>query len=305
MSRRPQEWVVRVYQDRRRGPAPATAVICCALDVEYQAVLPHVDGPLEVVEERGTRYELGHFQGDQSRWNVVMALAGRENTAAGIQVERAISAFAPQVVLFVGVAGGRRTAGLGDVVAANHVYDYEPAMETDNAVLTRIKTMPTSFRMVQLAHAVVRAEQWQGRIRPSCPDIPPKALVRPIAAGSKVVAGRGAPTALLLDDRCGDAEAVETEGSGVVHGAYVNQGVDALVVRGISDLLAGKDKHADATRQPRAAAHAAAFAFELLAKLVPPAGVRTGDDTHAATGPRAVTWFAGPVNVDGSFNINN
>lgn len=262
----------------------------------------------EPVEQRGTRYELGHFQGDHARWNIALALAGRENAAAGIQVERAISAFDPQVVLFVGVAGGRRTAGIGDVVAADRVYDYEPALESDDVVRTRITSLPTSFRMVQQAHAVVRAQRWQRRILPTCPEKPPKALVRPIAAGSKVVAGRGTPTALLLDDRCGDAEAVETEGSGVVQGAYVNQGVDALVIRGISDLLSGKDKISDASTQPRASAHAAAFAFELLAKLAPTPRAAAPTAAHReppATGPRAVTWFAGPVNVDGSFNINN
>ncbi|GAA1034331.1 MULTISPECIES: tetratricopeptide repeat protein [Amycolatopsis] len=56
------------------------------------------------------------------------------------------------------------------------------------------------------------------------------------------------------------------EGYGFLHGAYANDAVDALVVRGISDLLSGKTETADQEWQPAASQHAAAFAFELLAR---------------------------------------
>lgn len=54
---------------------------------------------------------------------------------------------------------------------------------------------------------------------------------------------------------------------GFLHGAYLNQHVCALVVRGISDLVDGK-ANADRTgSQERASRHASAFCFEVLAKL--------------------------------------
>jgi nucleoside phosphorylase len=43
--------------------------------------------------------------------------------------------------------------------------------------------------------------------------------------------------------------------------------IDALVVRGISDLVGSGSKSDTAGWQERAARHASAFAFELLAKL--------------------------------------
>jgi nucleoside phosphorylase len=56
------------------------------------------------------------------------------------------------------------------------------------------------------------------------------------------------------------------EGHGVMQAAH-QRNVDALVVRGISDLLDGKAESDRTGWQPRAARHAAAFAMQVLAKL--------------------------------------
>jgi hypothetical protein len=122
---------------------------------------------------------------------------------------------------------------------------------------------------VQQARAVARRGRWLERIKPAPPQPPPAALVKPIAAGGKVVADDRSRTARLLAQSCGDAVAVDMESHGFLHGAYANEGVSALVVRGVSDLLAGKDEDSDRQWQPIAARHAAAFAFELLADLEP------------------------------------
>jgi hypothetical protein len=122
------------------------------------------------------------------------------------------------------------------VVAASVIYNYEAGMDTDAGLLTRIQTMPSSFRLVQQAHAVVREGRWALRIKPAPPETAPVAVVRPLAAGTKVVAGRDSETARMIASNCGDAQGVEMEGFGVLYAAYANK-VDALVIRGISDLL--------------------------------------------------------------------
>jgi len=242
-------------------------VILTALEVEYTAVREHLTGPLYKLEEHNTLYERGAFHNSCCAWTVVLAQTGAGNTTAGVALVRAIAEFDPQVALFVGVAGARKDLDLGDVVAADAIYDFESGRDTDGDYRPRIKTLPPSYRLVQYAQDVAREGKWQQRIQPACPHPPPRAVVKPVAAGATVVAHERSQTAQHLDRHCEDAVAIEMEGYGFLHGAYVNAHVDALVIRGISDQLTDKTPTADRHWQPPAAAHAAAFAFELLDDL--------------------------------------
>ncbi|WP_238545322.1 effector-associated domain 2-containing protein [Streptomyces bingchenggensis] len=109
----------------------------------------------------------------------------------------------------------------------------------------------------------------------------------PIAAGGRVVAHQRSEVGRRLTAGAGDAVAVDMEGFGFLAGAYVNRQVDALVIRGISDLLADKDEAHDEHWQPVASRHAAAFAFELLRRLPALAAKRTPETAPA--GPAATT----------------
>ena len=73
----------------------------------------------------------------------------------------------------------------------------------------------------------------------------------------------------LIRKHYSDALAVEMEGHGFLLGVRMNHGTQGIVVRGISDLVDGKDEENDDKWQPVAARRAAAFAFQLLAKLPP------------------------------------
>jgi nucleoside phosphorylase len=290
------------------NPAEPVAVLCAALDVEYEAIRDHIPCPVTESEERGALYEIAALPTAHGTWKVVLMLTERDNTPAAIQVERAVAVFRPQVVLFVGVAGGRRDARIGDVVAASVIYNYEAGRDTDAGLLPRVRTMPSSFRLVQQAHAVVREGRWIDRIKPAPPAAAPVASVRPLAAGTKVVAGSSSQTARLIDMNCGDAQAVEMEGFGVLHAAHANSQVDVLVIRGVSDLLDGKDKAADRSAQPAAARNAAAFALELLHRLKPDAS-RPGSAGTPPTASGAVaqsgsgTKAANTGTVQGNFTV--
>jgi hypothetical protein len=112
-----------------------------------------------------------------------------------------------------------------------------------------------------------------------------------------VVAGRASETARLIDASCGDAQAIEMEGFGVLHAAYVNHEVDALVIRGVSDLLDGKSQAADRSAQPAAARNAAAFAFEILHRLKPDApGSPSASERQPGTAG-AVIQVGGGMNI--------
>jgi nucleoside phosphorylase len=204
-------------------------------------------------------------------------------------------AFAPDVAMFVGIAGGLKDVEHGDVVAADAVYDYETGKDGGDAYLARIKTTAPSFPLVQRARAVARSAEWQTRVLPHSPERHPSAFVKPIAAGSKIVGHDRSRTAQLLYAHCGDAVAVDMESCGFLHGAYVNEGVATLVVRGISDRLRDKSEDNDRRWQLPAARNAAAFAFEVLDTVFGPAGPDSraaGVDTGqtGATGPSDDRW---------------
>ncbi|MGO4753401.1 hypothetical protein AB4212_33135, partial [Streptomyces sp. 2MCAF27] len=255
-----------MWSDGNGGPAGgarAEAVILTALEVEYRAVRAHLEELRTVAAERGSLFEVGVFrEGHRPATSVAIHMTGPGNPGAAALVERASALFTPRTLLFVGVAGGRKDVGLGDVVAAEAVYDYETGKDTEDAFLPRQKTHQSTYDLVQLARMIAANDEWQCGIRPAGGNAAPrpKAHVKPIAAGGRVVAHQRSEVGSRLTAGAGDAVAVDMEGFGFLAGAYVNRQVDALVIRGISDLLADKDEAHDEHWQPVASRHAAAFA---------------------------------------------
>ncbi|MGV9851520.1 phosphorylase family protein [Streptomyces sp. NPDC003442] len=249
------------------GALWADVVVLTALEVEYRAVRAHLEDPRPVPAERGALFELGVFRDGSEARSVAIHMTGPGNPGAAASVERAAALFAPRAVLFVGVAGGRKDVALGDVVAADAVYDYETGKDTETGFLPRQKTYQSAYGLVQLARWVAAADEWQQRVRPGDGAPRPRAHVKPLAAGGRVVAHHRSDVGLRLAASAGDALAVDMEGFGFLAGAYVNQHLDALVIRGISDLLGDKGEAHDERWQPVASRNAAAFAFELIGRL--------------------------------------
>ncbi|MFJ1991197.1 phosphorylase family protein [Streptomyces asiaticus] len=249
------------------GAVRADVVVLTALEVEYRAVRAHLEDPRPVQAERGAVFELGVFREGSGERRVAIHMTGPGNPGAGVSVERAAALFAPRAVLFVGVAGGVKDVALGDVVAADAVYDYETGKDTETGFLPRQKTYQSAYGLVQLARLVAAADEWQQRVRPGDDAPRPRAHVKPLAAGGRVVAHHRSDVGLRLAASAGDALAVDMEGFGFLAGAYANQQLDALVIRGISDLLGDKGEAHDERWQPVASRNAAAFAFELIGRM--------------------------------------
>jgi nucleoside phosphorylase len=249
------------------------AVVSTALTVEYKAVCAHLDDVREVRHEAGTRYEVGRFIGHHGEWQVALVQTGQGNPRAALEVERAISFFKPSHVFFVGVAGGLKDVEICDVVAATKVYGYESG-KADVEYKPRVDFGESSYTMTQEATFVARRTEWLTRARLHDPlsmfGRKPQVFVAPIVAGEKLVASTESSTYQFLKSNFSDALAVEMESYGFFRAIHANHLVQALVVRGISDLIDKKGEADASGSQERASAHAAAFMFEVLSRAGAP-----------------------------------
>jgi len=246
------------------------AVILTAIPIEYQAVRAHLSSLTEMIHPQGTVYETGTFEcPGREPWLVTIVEIGAGNPGAAIETERAARFVNPDILMFVGVAGGIKDVELCDVVVATKVYGYESG-KSEDSFRPRPSVGESSYSLVQRARAEARKDDWIKRAAVATSTSlsqKPRAIVAPIAAGEKVVASRRSEVFKFLRQEYGDAVAVEMEGRGFLMAAHANSDIDALIVRGISDLLGGKSRTDRAGFQERAAECASAFAFEILAKL--------------------------------------
>ena len=243
--------------------------ILTALPVEYLAVRHHLNDLQEEIHPQGSIYERGTFMANGTCWQVGIAEMGAGNTSAAVEAERAIAHFNPDVLFLVGIAGGIKDVAIGDVVAATKVYGYESGKVEEEHFLTRPTLGQSAHALVQRARAEARKGEWFKRI-PNVYGPRPRVFVAPIAAGEKVIASTQSEVYRFLRGSCNDAIAVEMEGYGVLSAAFAYPHIQAMVIRGISDLIDGKNDDSvepESVRQERASAHASAFAFEMLAKL--------------------------------------
>jgi len=241
-------------------------VILTAIPVEYSAVRGYLVDPVRHVHPSGTVYEVGRLPDARGERRIAVAEIGMTCPTAGTETERAISYFQPVVALFVGVAGGLKDVGLGDVVAATKVYGYEHG-KAEVEFRPRPMVANSSYPLQQLARAEARNKAWLGRIAERTAGPRPRVFVGPIASGDKVIASQRSAVFGLIRDSFGDALAVEMEGYGFLQAIQANFGVQGIVIRGISDLVEGKAESDAGGYQELAACHASAFAVELLSKL--------------------------------------
>jgi nucleoside phosphorylase/tetratricopeptide (TPR) repeat protein len=246
----------------------ATAVVLTALDVEYDAVRAHLNNLRARQVPGGTRFEVGEFSGDFLDWHVAVAEIGEGNVGAAIEAEKAISSFDPDLILFVGVAGGfKDDLRHGDVVVASKVYGYHGGKAVEEFYARPI-AFPTLHSLDQLVRQVRRGRWFESGTNEEQQIDRPNVLLKPIAAGEVVVASKRSEVAQQIRSHYSDTTAVDMESAGMYMAAH-RANRPALAIRGISDLLSDKTAESDATLQPLASRHAAAFAFALLRAVEP------------------------------------
>jgi nucleoside phosphorylase len=255
---------------------PRCAVVITALPVERIAVLEHLRDVVEEAPVRGSIYRRGIFDDRSDPWDVIVAEIGAGNEGAAAEAERVLAHYTPEVAVFVGVAGAIKDLSHGDVVASTKVYNYGAGKDRDDHFETRPDTELPGYALLARARHEAGEPHWWDRIRrsghQSAPTKLPDAAVGPIAAGPKVLASTRTATFEFIRKHYGDAVAVEMEGHGFLLGVRMNHPILGVVIRGISDRIGDKNPDDDLNWQPIAARHAAAFAFQVLAKYSGEAG---------------------------------
>jgi adenosylhomocysteine nucleosidase len=259
-----------------------TIVILTAMNLEYKAVQARLPDTTVQTHPKGTRFEVGHLGNSDVR--VALALVGKGNQPAAVITERAVSHFNPVAIIFVGVAGALQPhLALGDVVVANPVYAYHGATSEDDRTTARPRTWELSHRAHQIAAHVERDVDWARQL-PEGNE--PRVHFGPVAAGEIALYSGAADVRRWLREHYNDALAVEMEAAGVAQAGHLNDGLPAIMVRGISDFGDHTKSATDREGwQPRAVASAAAFASALAASLAAELDAPPGTAARQGGGP--------------------
>lgn len=244
------------------------ALIVTALPVEYAGVRHDLSDIQEEELPHGMVAEVGALRGSATSWSVWLIEAGMGNENAALETDRAVAHLRPEVVMFVGIAGGRKDVEIGDVVVASKVYGYESGKDEDTFRPRPDAPEPT-YRILQRARAVARQGAWRERLHLPDGQCSPAVRIKPIAAGEKVVGSRKSAVARLLEEHYNDTAAVDMEGHGFHRAMHARAGVEALVIRGVSDLFDNKAVTDAAGGQQLAVRNATAFALEVLSQFEP------------------------------------
>jgi adenosylhomocysteine nucleosidase len=245
----------------------AEVLIVTALKLEREAVRAHL-GEVEVEQHSGLACDVGLFDTCGSALRVAVLQTGAGNVAAAIATTQAEEHFLPALLVMVGIAGGLKDVGLGDVVASEKVYWVEGGKlggREQEEWFPRVDFAPVSNSLCQLARAVAADGHWRNRLPERADSV---AWVAPIAAGEKVLANSDAAWVRQLRRHCSDAVCVDMEDYGTVRAGNAAERARTLAVRGISDLIDDKGEVEEHGSQEVAAARAGAFSFELIAQAL-------------------------------------
>ncbi|MBL0182508.1 MAG: 5'-methylthioadenosine/S-adenosylhomocysteine nucleosidase [Chitinophagaceae bacterium] len=242
-------------------------VILTALPLEQDAIVSKLSG-VDIYEhpESRTQYKIGYCLSKGSRLKIVVGRSNQTNVNAAIETERMIQHFDPSHILFVGVAGGLKDVTIGDIVIGADVYGYERAKVT-NEFLSRPKFAFSSYDLEMKAVDFSNSLEWKTKsvsIANQKFQKQVEVFSGTIASGEKVIASTESDLFKFIKSHISHALAVEMEGLGFLEACRHYPSIKSLIIRGISDLVDGKNIADKDGSQQYAANNAAEFLFGLL-----------------------------------------
>ncbi len=240
-------------------------LILTAVEVEYQAVREKVES-LETIEDPRTfsQYEIGTYL----NYRIAIRCTGQGNPKMALEAERAIKFLNPDVVFLVGIAGGRKPqkVKIGDVLIVTRTYSYESGIIVEKDFFkSREKGGSLDNGLIEVAKGEARNKDWLTFT--SHKDDKYKVISGAVASGEKIIASSNSSVANWIDKSSQDALAVEMEGIGLTTALHALNNVRGLIIRGISDMLDGKEEHYSKGGRELAAENACAFALQVINRL--------------------------------------
>src|SRR5258708_20696670 len=205
------------------------AVILTANKVEYLAVRSYLENLHEEVHPQGTIYERGIFPLQRDIWEVVIGEIGLGGATGALETERILSFYQPEIVLFVGIAGGIKDVKRGDIVVAPKVYGYEQSKESTDVFKPQPTIRFATYHMVQRARIEARKNDWLKRLQNESSLVSPRVHIGPLVAGEKVSASTSTQLLRFLRKTYGDGLAIEMEGYGFFQALNANEQVNTLI----------------------------------------------------------------------------
>ncbi|WP_198174755.1 phosphorylase family protein [Spirosoma arboris] len=217
-----------------------------------------------------TDYYAGVLPTESGEITIILARTDQTNVSASLETNRALDFFKPQYAFFVGIAGGLKDVGIGDIVIGKDVFAYERGKTTVDGFKSRPGEGNSSYKLERLATNFAKSDRWK-QISKTLPTTnfpaPVNVQTGTIAAGEKVDASVESDLHKFLKVHCNHALAIEMEGFGFLEACRQHPSVEGLLIRGISDLVDDKSASDAGGSQPYATHNAAVFTFELIKQL--------------------------------------
>ncbi|MEM8906215.1 MAG: 5'-methylthioadenosine/S-adenosylhomocysteine nucleosidase [Bacteroidota bacterium] len=237
-------------------------VILCPLALEYEAMRQHLIDPQRIKSTAwGRSYELGQMTGAHGQWKVALMETGKGVEDLQAITQTVLYHLQPLYLFLVGVAGGIKDVGIGDVVVATEAYGYQWGKVVDGEIVVRPKVIPHSSGLLDLAKQLAHTHNRDKKNH--------RIHFGPIISGNMVIADRKSELYQRIKKHYNDTLAVEMEAIGFAKAASLTA-VQHLNIRGISDLIDNKATTDQDGFQEMAAARAADFVQNLLAQLPTP-----------------------------------
>lgn len=249
-----------------------TVLILSALEgPERQVLRKHIADETDVQHpDSHTDYYSGSLQTESGKIRIILGRTDQTNVSASLETDRALILFKPRYAFFVGVAGGLKDVGIGDLVIGKDVFGYERGKTTPDGFKSRPGSGNSSYQLERAATNFAHSAAWKS-VAEKLPNNnfpkPVNVVTGTIASGEKVDADVESELHKFLKLHCNHALAVEMEGYGFLESCRQHQDVHGLLVRGISDLVVAKEEAEELDSQPYASENAAAFIFALIQQL--------------------------------------